>query len=222
MYAAINCVEEDIKPHTEQILKQIVYKLILDDEPEIASRAHKIAVLLGLHVPTDFILPMIIEHLHDSETKAVPQFISACLTTLSAVVTHSSVNYKNQFAKHIDGLIDLIINNDFLQSENMEVLGRILSLTQNIVSAAGNDCQPRMHKLFKILLQLCSSPSMKHAEKKCNETLELLAKNCELEDSSDLFSIELSLMLDEMKEDYDDWDRGTPERFIFDLLVRRS
>jgi len=52
--------------------------------------------------------------------------------------------------------------------------------------------------------------------------LELLAKNCELEDSSDLFSIELSLMLDEMKEDYDDWDRGTPERFIFDLLVRRS
>lgn len=50
----------------------------------------------------------------------------------------------------------------------------------------------------------------------------MLAANCELEDSSDLFSIELSIMLDELKEDYDDWDRGTPERFIFDLLVRRS
>jgi hypothetical protein len=63
---------------------------------------------------------------------------------------------------------------------------------------------------------------MKHAEKKCNDTLELLAANCELEDSSDLFSIELSIMLDELKEDYDDWDRGTADRFIFDLLVRRS
>ena len=63
---------------------------------------------------------------------------------------------------------------------------------------------------------------MKHAEKVCNETLEMLATNCELDDSSDLFSIELSIMLDEMKEDYEEWDRGTPERFIFDLLVRRS
>ena len=63
---------------------------------------------------------------------------------------------------------------------------------------------------------------MKHAEKLCNDTLDLLAINCELEDTSDLFSIELALMLDEMKEDFEDWDRNTPERFVFDLLVRRS
>ena len=25
-----------------------------------------------------------------------------------------------------------------------------------------------------------------------------------------------------MKEDYETWDKNTPERFIFDLLVRRS
>ena len=84
-----------VQPHTEQILKQIVYKLILDDEADIANRAHSIAVLLGLYVPTDYILPMIIEHLTDQETKAVPQFISACLCTLSAVVTHSSVRYQD-------------------------------------------------------------------------------------------------------------------------------
>jgi hypothetical protein len=145
------------------------------------------------------------------------------LCTLSAVVTHSSVRYGHQFEGHIDSLISLIVNNDFLASENIEVLGRILTLTQNIVYAAGKEfCKPRMHKLFKILLQLCSSPCMKHAEKLCNDTLDLLAINCELEDTSDLFSIELALMLDEMKEDFEDWDRNTPERFVFDLLVRRS
>lgn len=46
--------------------------------------------------------------------------------------------------------------------------------------------------------------------------------NCGLEDASDLFSQELEALLIEMKEDYDHWDRHTPQRFIFDMLVRRS
>jgi hypothetical protein len=37
-----------------------------------------------------------------------------------------------------------------------------------------------------------------------------------------LFSIELENMLLELKEDFEDWNAHTPERFIFDLLVRRS
>jgi len=55
-----------------------------------------------------------------------------------------------------------------------------------------------------------------------DKALDMLARNCHLEDSSDLFSIELSTMLDELKEDFEDWDKSTPDRFIFDLLVRRS
>ena len=50
----------------------------------------------------------------------------------------------------------------------------------------------------------------------------LLAKNCGLEDVSDLFSTELESLLMEMKEDYYDWETNTPERFIFDTLVRRA
>ena len=52
--------------------------------------------------------------------------------------------------------------------------------------------------------------------------MQLLAKNCDHEDASDLFSTELASLLDEMKEDYEDWKRNTPERFIFEMLVRRS
>ena len=54
------------------------------------------------------------------------------------------------------------------------------------------------------------------------ESLVLLSKNCGLDDVSDLFSTELESLLLEMKEDYMDWDRNTPERFIFDTLVRRA
>ena len=36
LYSAIVCVEDGIKPHVEKILKQIIYKLVLDEEAEIA------------------------------------------------------------------------------------------------------------------------------------------------------------------------------------------
>lgn len=32
LYTLIVCVEDGIKPHTERILKNIIYKLILDEE----------------------------------------------------------------------------------------------------------------------------------------------------------------------------------------------
>jgi hypothetical protein len=36
LYSLIVCVENTIKPHAEKILRQVVYKLILDEEPEIS------------------------------------------------------------------------------------------------------------------------------------------------------------------------------------------
>jgi hypothetical protein len=46
----IICVEDGIKPYVEKILKGVVYKLILDEEADIASRAYKITELIGLYV----------------------------------------------------------------------------------------------------------------------------------------------------------------------------
>ena len=55
-----------------------------------------------------------------------------------------------------------------------------------------------------------------------DQTMTVLAKSCGLEEGSDLFSVELSELIDEMQENYEKWTKHTPERFIFDLLVRRS
>jgi hypothetical protein len=114
LYNVLLCVEIDIKPHTEKILRQVVYKNVLDEEPVIASRTLKIAELLGLYVPTDYILPMCTSHLTDSESKQVPRFVSSCLTALSSVITNASVRFGNQFESHIDKLINLIISSDYL------------------------------------------------------------------------------------------------------------
>ena len=87
------CVEGKIKPFAEKILRTIVYKLILDEEPQIAHRVHKIAELLGLYLPTEYMIPMIVAHLTDQESKQVPLFVQSSLTALSAVITNSSVRF---------------------------------------------------------------------------------------------------------------------------------
>ena len=43
-----------------------------------------------------------------------------------------------------------------------------------------------------------------------------------MEEASDLFSSELEALIKDLKEDYENWTRATPERYIFDLLVRRA
>lgn len=69
LYNLIVCVEAKIQPYVEKILRQIVYKMILDEEPQIAHRVHKITELLGLYIPTEYLVPMIVTHLTDAESK---------------------------------------------------------------------------------------------------------------------------------------------------------
>ena len=53
----------------------------------------------------------------------------------------------------MDRLIALIISSDYLESENVEVLDRVLRVTKNMVHAAGDQySKPRRRTLFKILL----------------------------------------------------------------------
>ena len=91
----IVCVEDGIKPHVEKILRSIVYKMILDEEPDIAMRAYKITELIGLYVQTDYVLPMMISHLTDTESKSVPRFVASCLTAFSAVLIHTTVRFED-------------------------------------------------------------------------------------------------------------------------------
>lgn len=108
----------------------MVYKTILEEgnngEKEIADKSRKIAELLGLYVQCDFLLPMMVSHLQDSESKNVPRYVTSCLTSLASVIKNSSMNYSHQLSQYIPRLIDLILHSDYLQSENPEVLFKCL------------------------------------------------------------------------------------------------
>jgi hypothetical protein len=55
-----------------------------------------------------------------------------------------------------------------------------------------------------------------------DRAMDVLAKSCGLEEGSDLFSVELSTLIDEMQENYEHWNKHSADRFMFDLLLRRS
>ena len=161
LYNLIVCVEIKIQPFAERILRSVVYKLILDEEPQIANRVLKITELLGLYLPTEYLIPMIVTHLTDQDSKQVPLFVQSCLTALSAVITNSGERFADQLEGQIDKLLDLIISSDYLQCENFDVLMRTAMVTHNLVYAGGaKSCKPRQNKLFKVLLQLGSIPAL--------------------------------------------------------------
>ena len=62
-------------------------------EQEIANRTYKIAEILGLYVPCEFLVPMMISHMQDSESKNVPMYVTSCLTALGAVVKNTGYRY---------------------------------------------------------------------------------------------------------------------------------
>lgn len=98
-------------------------------------------------------IPTIVSHLTDTESKNVPRFVSSCLTALSAVITYSAVNFADQFDGIVDKLITLLTTSDYLSSDNTEVLDRTMRVTHNIVFAAGSkSSKSRQRVLFKLLL----------------------------------------------------------------------
>lgn len=101
LYNLIICVEDAIKPHVEKILRNIVYKLILDEDKDISQRTYKIAELMGLYVQTDYILPLMITHLTDNESKSMPLFVSSSLTAFSAVITLTTTRFPDQLPQFL-------------------------------------------------------------------------------------------------------------------------
>jgi len=75
LYNLIVCAEGNIKPHVAHIMKDIVYKFILDEDPDISQRAYKIAELLGLYVRADYLIPLMINDLTNVESRNIPLFV---------------------------------------------------------------------------------------------------------------------------------------------------
>mmetsp|Transcript_34058 Transcript_34058/g.33598 ORF Transcript_34058/g.33598 Transcript_34058/m.33598 type:complete len:329 (-) Transcript_34058:618-1604(-) len=220
LYNLVICCEESIKPHSQDILKQL-YKTILDQDPIIKERSREIAQALGYFVDTDYIIPIIIDHLKDKDSLSLPHYISSCLFVFSELVLYSTAKYST-IQSHLPAILELMSSSDYLNSESVTVLEAVLLLSTNVIKSVGSECLKYKRDLFKVLLQLGSVPGTAHLHLEVEKTIDLLALRCGCASTDDLFSLELEALLLELKETYMDWDENTPARFIFDMLCRKS
>ena len=64
-------------------------------ETEIGKRTYRIAELMGLYIDCSFLIPMMISHLEDSESKSVPRYVTSVLTSLAAVIKNVGVKFSH-------------------------------------------------------------------------------------------------------------------------------
>lgn len=170
---------------------------------------------------TDYIIPLIVDHLRDKDSLSLPHYTASCLMVFSEIVLYSTANFTS-IKNHLPNILEMIASSDYLQSESVTVLEAVLLLISNIIKSCGTECKPYKRDLFKFLLQLGSVPGTSHLHNAVNEVISHLAINCGFQNSSDLFSMQLESLLLEMKETYMIWDENTSERYIFDMLCRKS
>lgn len=170
---------------------------------------------------TDYIIPILIDHLKDRDSLSLPHYISSCLYVFSQVVLYSTANYES-IQNHLDTIMELMASSDYLNSESIAVLESVLLLCTNVIKSVGSECLKYKRDLFKILLQLGSIPGTSHLHTEVETTIDLLALACGCKSTDELFSLELSSLIEELKESHENWDENTPERFIFDMLCRKS
>ena len=166
-------------------------------------------------------MPIIVDHLKDRDSLSLPHYISSCLFVFAEIVLFSTSNYQT-IKNYIESILTMIKGSDYLNSESPVVLEAVLLLTTNIIKSCGKYCSNYKRVIFKTLLQLGSVPGTSHLHGQVEQTIKLLALHCGFENSSELFSMELEHLLIEMKETYMIWDESTPDRFIFDMLCRKS
>lgn len=143
---------------------------------------------------TDYVIPIIVNHLKDKDSLSLPYHISSCLFVFAEVLLYSTINYTS-LNSHVPSILQLIASSDYLNSESIGVLEAVLMLTTNIVKSCGSECLKYKRDIFKILLHLGSVPGTAHLHHEVENTISLLATHCGCANSSDLFSMELSSLL---------------------------
>lgn len=109
---------------------KVVYKYVLEEDPEVVKRCLKIAGLVGRFICSNVLLPLVVSHLTDKESKNLPRYVSSCLAVLSEVISNLSAS---DLDPHLSEVTNLLTTSDYFESESKEVLVCVLRLVKNLV-----------------------------------------------------------------------------------------
>jgi dynein assembly factor 5 len=195
----------------------------MDSEEDLSKKCEETAEILGLCIDQNIILPIISKHLSEVEIKNSYQPMYCRLKLLSNVISRmANINDEN-----VEMLLKLITQLDVfnLASENAytkKILYYSFKLYLSLTINLGKNCFKYHENIFFPLLLLQSLPDTISFHQEVKLTMLTLAESCGFTTIEQLYSLELSCILEKFRDSHKTWRRNSPDRFAFDTYVRNG
>ncbi len=220
LFHLIKACGTQLEPFSDKILNSLYGRI--DEDEELIKQCENIANILGLTIDQGVLIPLLIKHIYELESKQTFQPLNSRLKILSNILQKISNINDESVNLIIKGMNNLDLfnmpENPFVKS----ILSSLHIIYKSIIYNLKKDCVKYHSDLFLPLLLLQSLPETKEFHKDVKETMSKLSENCGFDSLEDLYSLELQVILDKFKDSHKKWNRNSPERFAFDTYTKNG
>jgi hypothetical protein len=209
-----------ISPYLEKILYCLYVHI--DNEEEISKRCEETAQIIGLCTDQNVVVPLIVKHLSEMEIKNSYQPLYCRLKVLSCVVSKIA-NVSNETVTLVLRLMNNLDVFNFAENNYIkQILFFTFKIYQSFVYNLGKESVRFHSDIFFPLLLLQSLPDTTIFHQDVKIAICHLAESCGFRSIEELYSLELSLVLEKFRDSHKQWRRNSPDRFAFDTYVRNG
>lgn len=209
-----------LEPYVDRILNSIYNRF--EEEEEINKQLENIANMLGLTIEQNILIPLVLKHISELESKNSYQPLLNRLKILSFILQKVS-NISNESVSMI--LKSLKVLDIFNMPENLyhsNILISLYVIYDSIISNLQLECKKFRKEFLLPLLLLQSLPETKSIHDKAKKTICKLAENNGFDSVEDLYSLELEDILAHFNDSHIHWNKNSPERFAFDTYIKNG
>ncbi|EDV28055.1 uncharacterized protein TRIADDRAFT_53253 [Trichoplax adhaerens] len=214
--------EDHVTQHIGSLLPGL-YKACQDDEKVVADQSESCATVVGKHVHPDIFVKLVLNAIKSASggggATATASSLGSCLRVFAAMLKECDTE---KLSSHLQTICSTLCHRDICMTELLPCQIQLLHIVKAIITNAGINCKPYCKDLFKILIYILALQSNEGLHNQIEETLSELASCYETNDRLHLYKLFMRDLLTELKGDHGIWVSSSPERYVFECLLRSS
>jgi dynein assembly factor 5 len=219
LYHLIRGAGDLINPYVDKVLLALYHH---SDDEELSPKCAEVAQMIGLHTDQNISIPTIAKHLTETDIKNAYQPLTNRLFILSNVLAKTANISDESVSTTLKVLYSLDLFNLPENNQMKNILKYTFRIYESLILNLQKNCSKFHSDLFLPLLFLGSLNDTKELHNEVAGTMQQLAIYCGFESVIDLYSLELSFILDKFNNTHKQWRRNSPDRYAFDTYVRNG
>jgi dynein assembly factor 5 len=192
-----------------------LYQGCQDDEQEMAERMIRCTTVIGQYIAVDHYAPLLLSQVSGYR----PDERGSCLRVLRYLLQSA---IPTQLRPHLPSTLSMMTDPELLAAENPSVHIELMKLVHTVISTAGESCADVEADLFCVLIHLQSVQGDAALSAHAVQCIRDLAASVAASEVPALYERHLPGMLRKAVETHKQWTAASPERFLFDTLVRNA